>query len=114
VHLVGSSVFLFSTVSYMVELLSLALVYEPVAGLNYMRYGAVVYVCAAGFGAAYGALYFLDSESMWLWENLAFIFMVMGNLVFFWLHPFDPTEAARREEEEGEEQAAPLIITSRA
>lgn len=112
-HLSGAAIFTAFTAAYTVELLSMALAFEPAARLSYDLYCVTVYVFVAGFTASFVMLYFLDPSVMWVWENLAFILTVAGHTIFFWFHPFDPLgQPIPAEEKDGgdeELQAAPLI-----
>ena len=71
--------------------------YDPVSSRRYDLVAAGVLGCAGAFACVYVVLYFTAPDTAWLWENIAFVVMAGGYLVFFWFHPFDPSEAKKHQ-----------------
>ena len=89
-HSIGAGLFVAGTTIYYLGILRLTYQNDPVNEHFYDLAAGLVFICAGVFAFLYILLYFIMPDSAWIWENLAFIVMVIGYLVFFWDHPFDP------------------------
>ena len=91
-HSAGAGIFVAATAGYFAILLNLAYEFDPVGVRRYdlMAYG--VMLCAGVFAIVYVVLYFSEPEWSWLFENIAFVLLAAGYVLFFWFHPFDPAE----------------------
>jgi len=89
-HAIGAGLFVAGTAIYYMGILRLTYQNDPVSEQFYDLAAGVVFISAGVFAFLYILLYFVLPGSAWIWENLAFITMVLGYLVFFWDHPFDP------------------------
>lgn len=89
-HAIGAGLFVGGTSAYFVEVLRLTYLFDPAWRHRYDLVAAAVFGCAGAFAVVYIGLYFSSPDGAWLWENLAFILMAAGFVVFFWFHPFDP------------------------
>ena len=89
-HSIGAGLFVGGTSAYFVEVLRLTYHFDPISSHRYDVTAALVFGCAGVFALVYIGLYFSSPDGSWLWENLAFIVMAAGYIVFFWFHPFDP------------------------
>ena len=89
-HMIGAGLFVAGTTIYYMGILRLTYQNDPVSEQFYDIAAGVVFISAGVFAFLYILLYFVMPASAWIWENLAFITMVLGYLVFFWDHPFDP------------------------
>lgn len=102
-HVIGAGLFVGGTSVYYVEVLRLTYHYDPISSHRYDLVAAGVLGGAGVFACVYIALWFSSPGSAWIWENIAFVVMAAGYLVFFWFHPFDPSESKIRQ---------PSVLTS--
>ena len=115
-HSLGAGLFVTGTGAYFVMLLRLTVKNDPKWEQGYDLAAGFVLLCAGVFTVTYIVLYFSSPWSAWLWENLAFLTMVCGYLVFFWSHPFDPAAVlgprqGSQERLELPRQCVPLLST---
>ena len=91
-HSIGAGIFVAATSAYFAITLNLTYEFDPVRSRRYdlMAYG--VMLCAGLFALVYVILYFTSPDWSWLFENVAFVLMAAGYLLFFWFHSFDPAE----------------------
>jgi hypothetical protein len=89
-HSIGAGLFVCFTALYFAVTLSLSYKYDPVDSRRYDLMAYAVLLCAGLFTLVYVYLYFSWSEWAWLFENIGFVLLSAGYLLFFWYHPFDP------------------------
>lgn len=89
-HSVGAGLFVSFTALYFAVTLDLSYKYDPVNSRRYDLMAYTVLLCAGVFAVVYVALYFSSPDWAWLFENISFILLSAGYLLFFWYHPFDP------------------------
>ena len=91
-HSIGAAIFVTATAAYFAILLTLAYEFDPVKNRRYDLMAYTVAFAAGVFTIVYVILYFSSAGWAWLFENIAFILMATGYVVFFWFHPFDPRD----------------------
>jgi hypothetical protein len=91
-HAIGAGLFVGGTSAYYVEVLRLTYHFDPISRHRYDLAAAGVLGAAGVFAIVYVSLYFSSPDTAWLWENIAFILMAAGFVLFFWFHPFNPAE----------------------
>lgn len=98
-HSIGAGLFVGGTSAYYIGVLRLTYRYDSASSRRYDLFAAAVLGCAGVFAGVYIVLYFQSPGSAWLWENIAFVVMSVGYLVFFWFHPFDPSVSKMRQQQ---------------
>lgn len=96
-HAIGAGLFVGGTSAYYIEVLRLTFRFDPISNHRYDLAAAVVLGSAGVFAVVYIGLYFSAPETAWLWENLAFILMSVGYILFFWYHPFNPSVPVKKQ-----------------
>lgn len=89
-HSIGAGLFVCFTALYFAVTLNLSYKYDPVDSRRYDLMAYAVLLCAGLFAVVYVSLYFSSPEWAWLFENISFVLLSAGYLLFFWYHPFDP------------------------
>ena len=107
-HSIGAGLFVCATAAYFAATLYLAFMFDPVKDRRYDLMAYAVLFSAGVFAVVYMALYFSSPEWAWLFENLSFVLMAAGYLVFFWYHPFDPATPVSLEQRP--QQCQPLLL----
>ena len=95
-HALGAGLFVGGTSGYYIQTLRITYRFDPIPTHRYDLASAVVLGSAGVFAVVYIGLYFSAPETAWLWENLAFILMSVGFVLFFWFHPFNPSLPVKR------------------
>jgi hypothetical protein len=90
-HSIGAGLFVCFTALYFAVTLNLSYKYDPVHSRRYDLMAYAVLLCAGVFTLVFVILYFSSPEWAWLFENIAFVLLSAGYLLFFWYHPFDPS-----------------------
>lgn len=90
-HSIGAGLFVCFTALYFAVTLNLSYKYDPVHNRRYDLMAYAVLLCAGVFTLVFVILYFSSPEWAWLFENIAFVLLSAGYVLFFWYHPFDPS-----------------------
>jgi hypothetical protein len=90
-HSIGAGLFVCFTALYFAVTLNLSYKYDPVHSRRYDLMAYAVLLCAGVFTLVFVILYFSSPEWAWLFENIAFVLLSAGYVLFFWYHPFDPS-----------------------
>jgi hypothetical protein len=91
-HSIGAGIFVTGTAGYFAILLTLTYHFDSPQNRRYDLMAYAVTLAAGVFTLLFVILYFSSAEWAWLFENIAFILMAAGYVVFFWFHTFDPKD----------------------
>ena len=91
-HSIGAGIFVAGTAAYFVILLNLTYQFDSALNRRYDLMAYAVMLVAGVFTVLYVILYFSSPGWAWLFENIGFILMAAGYVLFFWYHPFDPAD----------------------
>lgn len=107
-HSIGAGLFVCATAAYFAAILNMAFMFDPVKDRRYDLMALAVLASAGVFAVVYVTLYFTSPEWAWLFENLSFVLLAVGYIVFFWYHPFDPSTPVSLEQRP--QQCQPLLL----